>query len=151
MELTQLLRDFAVKTLGVAANADDDTIKSALSQALKDGKLKAKDYATMSEQAAQDDPRKELADIVTKAVVAGMKAMHGDNGGGTAVADPPEPEPTDEIERKINVIVEKRMAKLEKAHGSTPDFASRIMGTAALSMPRVKKAVEGYSHTKTAA
>src|SRR5580658_8595734 len=74
MSITQKLREFAWKTLGVAADASDDVIKDAISKALQSGKLTAKDFAVLSEPPPEDDPRKQLADIVTQAVIAGIKA-----------------------------------------------------------------------------
>jgi len=74
-ELTVALKDWAIKHLGVKADADDGAFKSAIGDALKAGTLKAEDYEVMAEkykwviarsgQAAElvdRDPRKNGAD-----------------------------------------------------------------------------------------
>jgi hypothetical protein len=147
--------------LGVAADADDATILAALTKALQSGTLKAKDFAVMSEEpAVDDDPRKELANIVTQAVIAGVKAAMPVTAVPAAVAAPAAvavaavaaDDTATEMEKAIDARVNKQLAKMTKAHGMhTPAFANGVMGGVGLAEPRVKSAVERYNKSRTAA
>ena len=175
MELTKELREFAVKSLGVAEDASDDVFQAALAKALGDGTLSAADCAKM--QAGGEDAMATLKDVMTEAnkpIADGMAKMadaitkmaEGQAANMTdeekaaaekaiadkAAADAKGDDDAD-IDAKINAAVEKQTAAiLEKQQATTPQTtAQAIMARGAKADVREIKATERYSTTKSVA
>lgn len=140
MKLTQKLRDHMVAHHGVAADASDDALKSAVASALVAGKLSTKE---LDEMTADADPKAKIAGIVTEVVtpmfadltkqmekLVGMATHHTSDGKPAAAP------------AEHNAEKAKEAAEFIKA--AAIDSQNKQAGEV-----RVKKASESYEDTRS--
>jgi len=166
---------WAIKHLGVAADATDEVFKAAIDKALEDKTLTKERLAELEAEpkAALADMAKEIADRTAKGVAESMSPLvtaMGQMAAGiakladqkaapaTPAATPPTPAgPSEEDTLKaINAAVEKKIAglNLTPAGDAEPNFADMAMlrgHQSANESPariRMKAATERYDHSK---
>jgi hypothetical protein len=176
MQLNDVMRAWARKNLGVAADASDEAIKAAYVKALTDGKLNAKDYAALAEgrEPAAAAPSAALAALFGDALktaiaplVETVQALKGQtsgsttgaSGGGVLVTTTPPGTgggQTD-LERAVDARVKSHLqryglAGTDGADVTTPVRPSELMSRAAqnqwLGGVRVKGAHERYNASR---
>lgn len=138
MKVTQKLREYMLAH-GVAADASEDELKSAVASALVSGKL---DTKTLDELTAEADPKAKIAALVSEAVDAKLAPLNATLEKLVSLASKPEPKQET-----------KAPAKPEK----TPDDQNPadVFQKAALAAEktdpnlRVKAASEWYDGTKS--
>ena len=180
MKLTQLLKQWAIDTLGVKADASDDAFRTALTNALMGGKLDAAKLAELSdEKAAGNGTPKKGAELVAEIVDAKMapvltavgemanavKTLVSVQQAGNPAPAPAAPAPakgateeeTEEADAATKSLVESLVKSALEARGvqvGTDGDAlpvRSVMGLyGATQKARVKSVVEQYSTTKSA-
>lgn len=152
--LTPDLKAYAVKNLGVEANADDATFRKAATEALLSGKLTPAQLAELTTVKATEAEQKvgQLIDsAVNKAFGQLTELLKG--------AIPAAAAATPAVETKAATITEVNAATPTTPAGSTPN-GMKLYSLAGMAAPvgadspeliRVKSAVERYSDNRTAA
>ncbi len=161
MELTQELREYALKTLGVAEDASEEDITAALAKAMSDGTLDPGDYAKMA--AGGKDAMDVLAEKLAEAnkpvldAIGQMATAVTKLAENQAKPEPPKtpPKETDlgDLDKRIEALAEKKVTELlDKQQATAPQSAAQeLMARGAKAQIREVKAIERYDGTKTAA
>lgn len=153
-KLTDSLKAHAHKELGVAATADEATIKAAVGQALSDGRLPGAKFAELTQDKAPNI-KTLLADVVSTGIQQGIAAALKERGNALPETTQPQTTtPTTEVPNGVKAVTSGPATPVGGDGVATPTVTNpsgAITPTKAISAGQIKvrSASERYSRNKS--